>query len=375
MVAKTSESTHPFYSREESKDDRLVFLDGMRGIAALAVFFWHFASCFYPLVVPSFRKNWIMHTPLWLAYNGPFAVMIFFVMSGFVLSYSTSRSKASLPSLLISRYFRLSVPILASLILAWLLLECSSGARVLLQQTTQDHWLNQQFFKAHIPGFFVPVLDALYRLYIKGNNLFNNVLWSMKIELLGSIGIYLLYKLIPASLRWYGLAAFSLSFFVWSWYLAFPLGALIQEYWSRKKARPNAAFWLLLVLGLACAMTNQYITDDDPVKGLLFALGAACVLFSLLHLPAASTFLGSPVPRFLGRISFCFYLVHVPLLISIGALLFFHSAGGTELKIALLLPVMLVISLCVAWLMTVTVDEPLIRKLRQFKRKKPYRDI
>jgi peptidoglycan/LPS O-acetylase OafA/YrhL len=357
------------FSKEDAAG-RLRFLDGLRGIAALAVFFWHFANTFYPLVNKDFKKAWIMQTPIWIAYNGAYAVMIFFVLSGFVLSLSTTNSKSTLPALLISRYFRLSVPILVSLIFAWLLLEGFSGVRVHLQQINPNPWIRVEFFGAHIPAFLITVKDAAYQVYSKGQNLFNNVLWTMQIELVGSIGIYLLYKLIPASYRWYGLAAFCLSFFVWHWYLGFPIGAAIQECWRRNKFHPNAWFWPLLILGLACSMASQVTIFSSSAAGFIFALGAGLVVLSIFHLPAASRILCAPFPQFLGRISFCFYLVHVPLLISIGAWLYFHLAGGNELRIALLLPIMLVISFCIAWVMTVTVDEPLLRKLRQFKRKR-----
>ena len=71
-------------------DARLHQLDGLRGIAALTVVLYHYLSAFLPALTPDETANphWLSDTPLAVIFNGPFAVVVFFVLSGFVISKS-----------------------------------------------------------------------------------------------------------------------------------------------------------------------------------------------------------------------------------------------------------------------------------------------
>jgi peptidoglycan/LPS O-acetylase OafA/YrhL len=66
---------------------RLQRLDGLRGIAALIVVFFHYLSAFVPALTPDQTANpyWVSDTPLAVLFNGPFAVIVFFVLSGFAV--------------------------------------------------------------------------------------------------------------------------------------------------------------------------------------------------------------------------------------------------------------------------------------------------
>ena len=64
-------------------------LDSLRGLAALAVVFHH---CLLTLPASAFCRGeiawWFAVTPLRLLIDGPGAVLLFFVLSGFVLAAS-----------------------------------------------------------------------------------------------------------------------------------------------------------------------------------------------------------------------------------------------------------------------------------------------
>jgi peptidoglycan/LPS O-acetylase OafA/YrhL len=83
--------------REHDGAGRLAFLDALRGIAAMAVFFSHAAE----RVSPTLRD--IVHTRFDL---GHFGVTLFFLCSGFIIPFSLERQN-SLKSFWISRIFRL----------------------------------------------------------------------------------------------------------------------------------------------------------------------------------------------------------------------------------------------------------------------------
>src|SRR6185369_5464055 len=95
-------------AREQS--ERLAFLDGIRGWCSMVV-----------LVFNLFVDQGLRATPeasqlmKFFFLNGPFAVCVFFVISGFSLSIGTltRRSTDVLIRMAAGRYFRLVVPIFA----------------------------------------------------------------------------------------------------------------------------------------------------------------------------------------------------------------------------------------------------------------------
>jgi peptidoglycan/LPS O-acetylase OafA/YrhL len=104
---------------------RIRSLDGMRGIAAVSVAIFHFLCAFAPQALPEFDRNpWpLSDTPLAILYNGGFAVSVFFVLSGYVISVSAKSSDTSLFARFLDRYSRLALPALASVLLTWSLLK------------------------------------------------------------------------------------------------------------------------------------------------------------------------------------------------------------------------------------------------------------
>ena len=75
---------------------KIRYLDGLRGLAAFEVVFHHFILAFYPALfagpgVPTHlapgQEVFVSGSVLNLLYDGNFAVCIFFVLSGYVLSH------------------------------------------------------------------------------------------------------------------------------------------------------------------------------------------------------------------------------------------------------------------------------------------------
>ena len=113
---------------------KLAYIDGLKGIGALMVYFCHFVFAFYYAAysltpesshTASQIEIAIGKTPLNLLYSGNAAVCLFLVFSGFVLCLSYFRSdkdKKRLGTSAWKRYFRLMPMILAANLLIFVLM-------------------------------------------------------------------------------------------------------------------------------------------------------------------------------------------------------------------------------------------------------------
>ncbi|EWC45699.1 hypothetical protein DRE_05260 [Drechslerella stenobrocha 248] len=116
------------------------YLDGLRGTAALFVFVYHFIYVYYPglehgYLFASTDTNPLQLPILRLFMSGPSMVSIFFVISGYVLSYKALSQirRADHASLLVTlssstfrRAIRLFLPTLISIIFIALLVQCGA---------------------------------------------------------------------------------------------------------------------------------------------------------------------------------------------------------------------------------------------------------
>ena len=112
---------------------KIVYLDGIRGVAALLVVFHHFLLAFYSAYY-TFDANASHLHGLEIKYgqsvlsvfsNGNYCVAVFFVLSGFVLSrkYFQTRVFEVVISGAQRRFLRLYIPIAATLIISFILMK------------------------------------------------------------------------------------------------------------------------------------------------------------------------------------------------------------------------------------------------------------
>jgi peptidoglycan/LPS O-acetylase OafA/YrhL len=96
------------------RSGKLAELDGLRGVTALVVVIWHFIYAFLPQrigIVPSFDPaSGLFGSRMFALLDGPGAVMLFFVLSGYVLPpayFRSGRIEAVLRAVA-KRWFRLA---------------------------------------------------------------------------------------------------------------------------------------------------------------------------------------------------------------------------------------------------------------------------
>jgi peptidoglycan/LPS O-acetylase OafA/YrhL len=323
---------------QETKN-RFVYLDGLRGLAALYVVLHHA----YFEINPNYGTAGLSKEVLMLAKPlvfGRFSVDIFIVLSGFclmlpVLRSATGSLRGGLIGYLKRRAWRILPPYYAALGLSLLLIVLVPG----LQQTANVHW------DVVLPAFDT---DTLLSHLLLVHNLspdwaykINHVFWSVATEW----QIYFIFALVllPAWQRFGPLAAVSGAFAIgllphylfdgWLdsarfWYLGlFALGMIAAEVsvssgklpeWLRTRI-PWATLSILL-FALVVAATLSKWTIEPWLTDTIVGASTACILIfcswqvQKSHPHLLLRFLELPWIVMMGEFSYSLYLTHAPVL-------------------------------------------------------------
>ncbi len=366
---------------------RLEYLNGLRGLAALVVVFHHFAYVFLVFATRGAGANHfaiektIYTTPLQLLVAGNFAVCIFFILSGYVLSYAFFQTgKTSVvQKAAVKRYFRLMPPILGSVLLAWAIirlgLNFSDGAAAI----SGSSWLAN--FWPRTVSLGEAVYYGAYGILVGNSSpgLLNNALWTMKVELIGSMLVFGFLGLFgKLRLRWLMYALLAMA--TWnSYYLAFVLGIALCDVtnrsWSPKQlAWPITAGLALVGLWLGAApipgaTSTIYSSfgwpgaDPNVVFILTHIIGATMLLGAVVYSPVLKLVFASRPLRYLGKISFSMYLLHLLVLGTISSYMFtvLSVSHGYLLSLLVTGAAYLVIVTIAADIFTRHVDEPSVK--------------
>lgn len=373
MTSSISDTPKPRYN----------LLDGLRGVAAIMVIFYHIGECF----ATSVRDQWINH--------GYLAVDFFFVLSGFVISYAyDGRWKSGLTEggFLLRRIIRLQPMVVIGVILgviSFIIQGC--------EQWDGTSVSTSAVILSLILGLFM--LPALPDTApeVRGNGeMFplNGPSWSLFMEYIGSIFYAIfLHRLSTRWLRvfvaasglalagvaicngsgdfhlgvgwtaangglWMGLVRMTFSFSV---------GMLLSRDFKPVKIR--GAFWICSALIVSFLAVPYIGGPDQPDMGNAFYdLFCTIILFPAIVYLGASGRTTDPnsarTCEFLGAISYPVYIIHYPFMY-----LMYSWAWKNGYGVDRVWPVAAVIVVTViilAWLFLKFYDQP----LRQYLNKK-----
>ncbi|MBA4788818.1 MAG: acyltransferase [Rhizobiales bacterium] len=354
---------------------RVTCLDGLRGVAASTVVVFHFFYAFYPAPFSSYGRTGfsLLDTPLAVLWNGHFSVAVFFAMSGFVLAASAPRTPGGAPLAVVLRYGRLAIPALVSSLIAWAWLTGFPEAGREAQALGGSSWFRWTY-QAPIPPIWQAAWEGAVGAFVDGTTRFNNPLWTMRTEFLGSLLIYAAYALVPVGWRVPALAAglgglaaagqFGLA--------AFCGGALVFEGRGHLAPRPRLGA-LLALAGVVLGGTYPGHAAGPGLGDLVLSwlgapgareAGALLLVLGLLMTPALQRQFDRPLIQRLGELSFPLYLVHVPLICGPAAALFVALAPLSPLGLGLLFVGLAAASLACAILFLLLVERPVLAALR-----------
>jgi peptidoglycan/LPS O-acetylase OafA/YrhL len=317
--------------------------DGLRGIAAMNVVIAHFLGAFYPSALhhhypnafPSSNDGSTLASLLQFPiisgffFNGNFAVLVFFVLSGYVLTlpYHQAQGRAKLQQRLVARYFRLNIPIFFSIVVSYSIFELGGYSNIEAAQISKSDWF-LNYFNSQIA--FKEFLNlAFWKSIFFGDGRLNPPLWTLQVEFVGSLIILLYFSLVGdtrnnpprvlvAKVMVLCLAAVFLFGRNSIYYVAIFLGAIVPLF------RINRFAWIGFVVGLyfGCYSYNSAAYNFLPsfdyfnTKTTYSFLGAIFLTISIAN-GFASRVLNGQIFQFLGRLTFSLYLVHFIVLSSI----------------------------------------------------------
>jgi peptidoglycan/LPS O-acetylase OafA/YrhL len=374
---------------EDKKLHAIAALDGLRGWACLLVFNFHFLFSYTWKVAIGWGFNGenfgIHQLPfLHLLISGHIMVAIFFVISGYVLSYKplkTIRSQSFeqtftiLASSTFRRGLRLYVPALIGLLCVFVAVRLGLynyshsviKEGLTIRGTNEQHPPVYRSLRKQSWDFYYTVAHLLnpfdWNLYY---NNYNPHLWTIPVEFRCSIVLFLTMlatSRVAAMIRMFlvgSLIWFCMRYGRWDVVL-FLVGMVMAEIdiingtWERPTASntfdertnirlsPNGRtlatvsrrkLWIsVFVLGLYIGSTPNLGFRWTPGFRWLWCLtphtygelhrfpqtiGAALVVFSINHSPDIQKLFTNPLSQYLGKISFAFYIVHGPILHSLG---------------------------------------------------------
>ena len=324
-----------FSQKTYSGQTRYAELDALRGIAALTVVLWHFVCATY--TVPD-RGSRAFVMIFYFLTQGRAAVILFFILSGFVLSLPFLREpQPKYGGFIIRRICRIYLPYIA-LMAVPILVRTFVAVKKL---PGFSDWFNDHC------GDPFSLSTALEHLFLIGNihvMAYNNPVWSLIHEMRLSLIFPLLFLFVSRVKPVFSLlACFLLS-----------TGAFLNDVlgWETSNGWHTGYFYTLqvgafFIVGIQFARyrvpaTEWFISLRKRTKIVLFivscllyrismevwmakpkllllsdwgsVIGACGIILTALGSVKAGTILRKPVWRFLGTISYSMYLNHIGML-------------------------------------------------------------
>ena len=366
----TSEAGTTGAAAQASGGVRYTELDSLRGVAALTVIFYHF------------RLMWFGYGPwhnAWLTVFSPVsagheAVMLFFLLSGFVLSVPYLRGKGQPYRVyLLRRVLRIYGPYFFAL---WLAV---AGAAIWHGFLPRGPWSNLTWNEP------VRLKEVLQHVLMLGNfnwSEYNTAFWSLVIEMRISIIFPVMFWIVNRMRAWsavFGaligtgltvlvihLIGFGYTLCTFQFGMIFVCGIVLAKNIERVNAwYRGLRTWMRVLFGLASLVLYTWgfriAYDTHPHGGqdqVLITLGAAGYLILALNARWAKWALNTRVARFLGRISYSLYLVHGTVLFAL------THALGTRVSLGTQLVLFVGISLGLSYLFCIGIEEQFLRLSR-----------
>ncbi len=336
---------------------RLEFIEGFKGFACLSVILSHFVLAFCNVLVTCSSLNahgssklelLLGKTPLNLFYSGNFGVYVFFIVSGFVLSYAFFMKKDEnyLKRGVIKRYFRLLLPIVVVNLFVFLLMKFSLTYNTQVADFTKNPvWFGK--FNTFDPSIFSVLKEAFFGNFFGFQSNYVSPLWTISYEIYGSFLVFFFLGLFGKEKIRYPLYIILILLLRDLNYISFIVGMLICDVvvngfpyldaYKSKKWLPYLTFIVGIyfasyplqadVEGTIYQIIN-YSQFGIPAATVNHFLGASLMIFALVSSSLLQKLFERKPFRFLGKYSFGLYLIHWPIMLSLSSYILYKGMNG-----------------------------------------------
>jgi len=354
---------------------RIQSLEVCRGLAAVVVFFNHYLYAFTPGATAL-----LSGTPLYTLVNGRSAVIFFFVLSGYVLTFRfyELNDGAILAKGAIKRLPRLAGTTTLITLASCALFLTGAYHFAAAAAINRSGWLATSGYADFPAGFRPNFWGAFWQgslgTFLRGDDNYNTNLWTMNVEFMGSLLVFgLAWPLRNLfGLRGYLLAAVLAGlFFIFHEPMLLPfIGGTTMAYAHSRRA-PTLGLKAKMLAAAVCLVLFSYNPssangawdfarpEDAANRALYDIFFPTCAALLLIQVVASKGQI-RPVGRmtrfgrWLGAASFPLYLCHTLVIWSLSSWMFaeLRPAHGIIMTTAVILPVTIGVVLAVSWVLT-----------------------
>ncbi len=400
-------------SIHQQRREQFQFLEGSRGVAAVQVMLLHFAAFFFPVFARVAEEGnfelekTLTNSPLFFLADGYTAVYIFFIMSGFVLAQSFSISNLSVSQQAGKRVLRLFIPTAAAGIFAYILINLYPEAAGEAISVTGSTWAASLL---QIPSDFKNItLELLLNSMLLGykdisifsdfefmspwlsplSESANPPTWTLHAELWGSaltLLMAVLHRNFRAEYFWIIFCS-SLIVFGTSHFSLFLIGFAaykLKSSLSFPPARHVAIPALVAGIYASCIQSTWHgealisafsqitLFQAQSAFHAAHMIAAILIFFGIFLSQRLKSLLSHRSMLWVGKISFSIYLLHFPVLFTVGAMVFIELFPMTGYLVASLISftAYAFTTIGLAWIFEKFIDKNAIRISSRVVRKR-----
>ncbi len=319
-------------------NERRAHVETLRGIASLIVVAHHLVLALRQEAILSLDPavSWA-RSPLFVFVSGGAAVAFFFVLSGDVLATPllASGDRRALLRGAVKRWPRLAGPVVVVVLASWALFATGGYRFEDAAEIIESGWL--QTFATAIPHDTTPsltfadaVAEGTWRTFLFGDYAFDSSLWTMQWEFFGSFGVFAVVGALSLLRRQRVAQAVVVLAVIVIVGVYSPLAAsfgvgVLLAWWRSVRAFVvgNGAAVVCVVVGCVCLGYEHsfgfYAAVPVLDPAIPRTLGSVLLITASEGCAPLQRALSGAAGRWLGRLSFPLYLVHVPVFCSAGA--------------------------------------------------------
>lgn len=372
------------------KQEKLGYIEGIKAIATVLVFNIHFLNAYYSGIYtlsPEYYHTekgiewYIGATPLNIIYAGKLGARIFLSVSAFLLARSffinsgnnKRESKVILFRTCIKKYFRLVLPILAvnAFIIILMSLGCYHNDRAAVLANSVEFFGGYNQFAPHL---LEAIKEAVWGCFVTGSNRYNGPLWFIYYEFWGCMLVAAILSITGNQKARYLIYIIAAVLLIRTDFLCMILSLGVADLIYTKKSyigcitKYKGFVWTAFLIALFFATYPSY---GDNLNGSIYTVFPPKVLFyynvaiptmilAISQLDSLQYFLSGKYFVKFNRISYCFYLIHFPMICTVSSSFFLAMYGKLNYHVLALVNYILTIlaSGFMAYIFTKLVDRP-----------------